>query len=151
MEIEQTNQLKSDLEAVGVLVDVLHVLHLGVLRPFRLSNRLRNNLDIAILINDGFALVDHVLEDQGGSVVVLGLLLGLLVLLLHLLILGELVLDGLLFQSFFGLLICDLPHSSSPLGAGLEHVGAASLGCYRNGYGLEADAICWIKMRTTYC
>ena len=103
-----------------MLVDVLHVLHLGMLRPFRLCNRLRNNLDIAILINDGFAFVDHVLEDQGGSVVVLGLLLDLLVFLLHLLILGQLVLDGLLFQSFFGLLICDLPHSSSPLSTALS-------------------------------
>ena len=134
-----------------MLVDVLHVLHLGVLRSLRLGDGLLDHLDVAILVDDGFAVVDHVLEDQGGSMVVLGLLLGLFVLLLHLLILGQLVLDGLLFQSFFGLLICDLPHSSSPLGTGFEHVGTTSLGCYTNGYGLEAGAICWIKMWSTYC
>ena len=151
MEIEQTVELKSDLEAVGVLVDVLHVLHLGVLRSLRLGDGLLDHLDVAILVNDGLAVVDHVLEDQGGSMVVLGLLLGLFVFLLHLLIFGQLVLDGLLFQSFFSLFICDLPHSSSPLGTGFEHVGTTSLGCYRNGYGLEAGAICWIKMWSTYC
>jgi hypothetical protein len=78
-------------------------------------------LDVAIFVLNGHALGKEVVEDLGGSLVVLGVSLELLVALLELSDPIEAVLEGLLLERGFFVICSLLCYCPSALGSNLEH------------------------------
>ena len=77
------------------------------------ADELRLESNIASIVTNGLASLNHTRDDVGGELAGLSLLLGRIELLLEFLEFVKLILDGLLSEMFFGLLIGDLAESPS--------------------------------------
>ena len=100
---------------------------LRVLRMLRLADDLWLDPNLAVLILLNLSSSKHFVQDVSSSLAILYLSLHLLHLCLHLVKLSQLILNGLLSDCFFSLLISDLASGSSPLDASFQHVGTISL------------------------